>query len=126
MKYVLFIGSLFLASVSVASADCNYTTTTGVGYFGAKQNCEVILQGQADSCQPEGFGPNALWACKCTYGCSNNGGGGSGGYNNHTVTTGVGYFGAKQNCEVILRGNAYSCEPQGMGPNALWTCQCDY
>jgi hypothetical protein len=35
--------------------------TIGVDYFGAKSNCEVILNGDARNCQPAG----SMWYCDC-------------------------------------------------------------
>jgi hypothetical protein len=98
-----------------AANACSLETTTGVDYGGAAYNCEAILQGTVQSCNPAGN----MWVCKCAMNCTEQGNGPG---QRYTTTTGTDYGHAAQNCEMILQGQTSNCHPDGN----MWVCGCYY
>ena len=118
MKQFLVSLIVALGFSGVTHAVCSKHQTTGVDYFGAKYNCEAILNGTAQNCQP-GNAQGSVWYCACFTGCQS-----SGPYTPKIQTTiGADFFGAKYNCEAILGGYAMNCQP-GNAQGTIWSCKC--
>ncbi len=122
MKQVFSAILLVLGFSLSAEAVCKNHKTTGIDYFGAKYNCEAILGGYAQNCQP-GNAQGTIWYCSCMTNCNN--GGGNFSSPKVTTTMGADYFGAKYNCEAVLNGYALSCQP-GNAQGTIWSCRCQY
>lgn len=113
MRLILVVMTLLFAGVSYAQS-CRQERTIGADWNQARYNCEVILKGDANNCQPYG----RMWGCSCSV-CPN-GGSSSGRF---TRTTGTDWGQARYNCEMVLRGTASNCQPS---TNGLWYCTCHY
>lgn len=111
MKLFFAMITLLLGSFSYAQS-CRNESTIGTSWHQARYNCEVVLNGNANNCQPYGN----MWGCSCAI-CPNNNGVRS------TRTTGTSWDQARYNCEMILKGRSNNCQPS---TNNLWYCTCYY
>ncbi len=118
MKSFLIALALLALNCTNASAECREERTAGVDRSQAEFNCRNLMNGEVNGCRNGGNG--SLAYCRCMVGCFPDGNKPGQRFNR---TTGVNREGARFNCEMLQKGEAYNCRP--VNPY-LWSCDCSY